>query len=219
MNVSLILLAGGSGSRMGSSIPKQFININGKMLANYSLDVFLSIEAIDEIVIVCASCYQSYFQASKKTFKFALPGLRRQDSVFNGLQCVSTSADLVCIHDAARPYISTQIVKDVLQAADQYGAAALGMPMKNTVKQISSDNFVVKTVDRSELWEIQTPQVIKHNLLKEGFNIAYNKDLTVTDDVALVELLEAPVKIVKGSYKNIKVTNPDDLSIIYNEKL
>lgn len=209
MKTAAILLAGGVGTRMKSEIPKQFLALNGKPLALYSFEVLACHPAIHEIVVVCDPKYQFLFDGAV----FALPGERRQDSVYNGLQEVSKECDLVCIHDAARPFINAEIVQNVIDEAFFHGAACAAVPMKSTVKQSYADQFVFQTLDRNCLWEIQTPQVIQKEILEEGFRQAKTQNLSVTDDVSLVELQNKKVKLVTAIYENIKVTTQDDLIV------
>lgn len=210
--ISVILLAGGSGLRMGEEIPKQYLLLNGKPIARYSFDVFLAVPEITEITVVCDPSYRNVFTTeSDKQIRFALPGTRRQDSVYNGLQSVSLEQKIICVHDAARPFIDAPLVSRVLEAGTQNGAATVGLPLKFTVKEATSDQFVKCTPDRSLLWEIQTPQVIRKDLLEAGFSYAIENNLTVTDDVSLVELINHPVKLIEGSPFNIKITVPADL--------
>lgn len=211
--VSVILLAGGIGSRMQMDTPKQFLTIAGKPLACHSFDRFLLMQEIDEIIVVCAQDYQKLFVSHSKPVAFALPGDRRQDSVYNGMLAATSSHDLICIHDAARPCIDHALILRVLQAGRQYGAATVGMPVKFTIKESNQQHFVKATPDRSRLWEIQTPQVVSRPLLEEGFRHAKKHQLSVTDDVSLVELLGKEVKLVEGSHINLKVTVPADLKI------
>ncbi|KAF2560655.1 hypothetical protein F2Q70_00018182 [Brassica cretica] len=143
--------------------------------------------------------------------KFALPGKERQDSVHSGLQEIDANAELVCIHDSARPLVDTEDVEKVLKDGWTVGAAVLGVPAKATIKEVNADSLVVKTLDRKTLWEMQTPQVIKPELLKRGFELVKREGLEVTDDVSIVEYLKHPVYVTQGSYTNIKVTTPDDL--------
>jgi len=214
-NVAVILVAGGIGSRMQSAIPKQYLHVNNRPIADYSFALFASLPEVSEIVVVCAKEYQSYFQhaGNKIMITFAEPGLRRQDSVYNGLQAIQTDASIICVHDAARPCINETLVRRVIQSAKDHGAASAAMPLKFTLKQSDESGFVQKTLDRSSLWEIQTPQVIKRALLEKGFEKANREQITVTDDVSLIELLGHPVKLIEGSYSNIKVTSPEDLVI------
>jgi 2-C-methyl-D-erythritol 4-phosphate cytidylyltransferase len=210
---SVILLAGGTGSRMQSSVPKQYLTLGSKPIARHSFDLFLNMSEVDEIVVVCSSECRDLFQteSSHKKVVFALPGKRRQDSVYHGLQ--ATSYDLICIHDAARPFIDRDLVLRVLKAGRECGAAAVGMPLKFTIKEIDPHHFVQQTPDRSQLWEVQTPQVLHRELLTRGFHYAHEHQLTVTDDVSLAELIQQPVKLVEGSSLNVKITVPSDLPI------
>lgn len=213
--ISVILLAGGTGSRMQSSIPKQFLTLGSKPIALHSFELFASMPEIDEIIVVCSPESRILFKTErKKQISFALPGERRQDSVYNGLQ--AASFDLICIHDAARPFIDQPLVLRVLEAGRQFGAAAVGLPLKFTIKEIDHCQLVLNTPDRSKLWEIQTPQVVQHDILMQGFHYAHQHQLTVTDDVSLAELVKKPVKLVEGSSMNVKITVPSDLPIAHH---
>ncbi|WRX25799.1 Cytidylyltransferase IspD/TarI - like 1 [Theobroma cacao] len=170
-SVSVILLAGGKGKRMGVKT-KDKINVD---------------------------------------LKFTLPGKERQDSVYSGLQAVDSNCELVCIHDSARPLVTSGDVEKVLKDGWLVGAAVLGVPVKATIKEANSHSYVVRTLERKTLWEMQTPQVIKPELLRKGFELVNREGLEVTDDVSIVEHLKHPVYITEGSYTNIKVTTPDDL--------
>jgi 2-C-methyl-D-erythritol 4-phosphate cytidylyltransferase len=127
------------------------------------------------------------------------------------MQLVSSTAPFVCIHDAARPFISYELVKNVMEEAWMHGAASAAVPIKFTIKEAGRDNFVTHTPERSRIWEVQTPQVIKQEWLQEGFKIAKENNITVTDDVSLVELLSYPVKLVEGTHSNLKITTPEDM--------
>ncbi|XP_038984264.1 2-C-methyl-D-erythritol 4-phosphate cytidylyltransferase, chloroplastic isoform X1 [Phoenix dactylifera] len=237
-SVSVVLLAGGKGKRMGASMPKQYLPLLGQPIALYSFYTFSQMSEVKEIVVVCDPSYKDIFEGSEslldpfKVFfliyveigfpfdaseeiqigvRFALPGKERQDSVFNGFQEIDGSSELVCIHDSARPLVMSGDIKKVLKDAWLNGAAVLGVPVKATIKEANSDSFVVKTLDRKTLWEMHTPQVIKPNLLRDGFELVNRNGLEVTDDVSIVEHLKHPVYITEGSYTNIKVTTPDDL--------
>jgi 2-C-methyl-D-erythritol 4-phosphate cytidylyltransferase len=211
--ITAILLSGGKGSRMQSQVPKQYLTIRNKPIALYSFEVFLAMPEIREIVVVCNKEYEPLFQSTEKRIIFATPGERRQDSVYNGLQAVPADADLVCIHDSARPHITPELVRRALDAGILYGAATVGVPAKNTIKECNEFAFVKNTPDRSKIWEIQTPQVLRASLLREGFKQVNKKNLTVTDDVSIAEHLKYPVKLVDGDIRNLKITTQEDLLI------
>lgn len=212
---SAILLAGGSSTRMQANTPKQFLQLGDKPLIRHSYDLFLSMPEITEIVVVCDPSYRHLFDGpvNIKPVVFALPGKRRQDSVYNGLLASSPESEYICVHDGARPFIDKELVRRVLAAGQKYQAATVGVPIKFTVKMSTNLNFVAATPDRSLVWEIQTPQVVHRDILLEGFKYAHAHDLTVTDDVSLAELIGKEVKLVEGSHHNLKVTVPADLAI------
>ncbi len=217
---SIIFLAGGSGQRMGNVIPKQYLLLRNKPIALYSFEVFASLPEVDQLIVVCEPKYQALFKeiplVHSISIHFALPGKRRQDSVYHGLQLIEGNP-LVCVHDSARPFIDSQIVRKTVEAANVCGAAAVGVKAKSTIKICDRAQRVIETPNRDSLWEVQTPQVVRYSILKEGFDYSLKHSLTVTDDVSLVELLEKQVNIIEGSYSNIKITNPIDL--IYAEQL
>lgn len=215
--ISLIFLAGGRGTRMKleGGVPKQFLPLQGKPIALHSFETFLTYPHIAEIVVVCEPGFFSLFSApAGLSLKRADPGELRQDSVFNALQFISNEAHLICVHDSARPLLCYEDLVQVIQAADQHGAAALAAPVKNTIKESDTEGFVARTLERSSVWEIYTPQVMRPSLLKQGFAIAKETAASITDDVSLVELTGHPVKLVHGSSLNIKVTVPEDLALV-----
>jgi 2-C-methyl-D-erythritol 4-phosphate cytidylyltransferase len=212
MRTSAILLAGGQGSRMNSKIAKQYLELNDKPLILYSYETFLESPEIDEIVVVCSPEYQRLFhQNTNKRVVFALPGERRQDSVYNGMMAASADASFICVHDGARPFMTLEAITKVLKAANSAGAAAIGTPVRYTIKQVDRGLNVQCTPDRSTLWEMQTPQVVAKEVLVKGFAHAKLHGITVTDDVSLAELVGNKVKLVEGSHDNIKITVPSDL--------
>jgi len=212
--VSVILLAGGQGSRMQSQTPKQFLNLQGKPVALHSFEQFSSCPHVIEIIVVCEPQFHSLFpRFTLPEVRFALPGNRRQDSVYNGFLTISSQPDLICVHDSARPFLSKDSLEQLLEEARRYGAAALAVPAKNTIKETDPNQFIQRTLDRSKLWEMHTPQVATPALLKKGFDIALEYNLDVTDDASLVELTGHPVKLVKDSYQNFKITTPEDWQV------
>jgi 2-C-methyl-D-erythritol 4-phosphate cytidylyltransferase len=208
-SVGAILLAGGIGSRMQKSEPKQFLQLGGKPVALYSFELFLRSSFIDEVIVVCEAVYESLFtERGDKSVKFARPGKERQHSVYNGLEMLS--AEFACIHDSARPFIDAQLLEQVILAGINHGAAALAVPAKNTIKEATSEKFVSKTLKRKTLWEMQTPQVISKEILQNGFARCDELQHLVTDDISLAEVQGLPAKLVMGNYSNIKLTTPED---------
>lgn len=213
--VGALLLAGGLGIRMQSALPKQYLLLEGRPMARYSFEVFMNHPEIQEVVVVCEERYQSIFswQGTQKRVSFAPPGRRRQDSVRNGLSRLTGEIDLVVTHDAARPLLEEAWVSRVLEAGREWGCATLAVPLAFTVKQSDAQGFVSRTLDRSNLWEIQTPQVLRLEDYKSGLEQAEKEGLTVSDCCALLENLHRPVKLVPGSRENLKITTPEDLSL------
>lgn len=205
-----IILAGGKGLRMGGPLPKQYLPFAGKPIACHSVDVFLAHPLIAQVIVVAAEEYHSFFTS----VDFAEPGERRQDSLFNGL--MRARHEWICVHDAARPFLTEELLTRLIQEGFETGAATLAMPVKNTLKECDAHGFVRNTPERSLMWEVQTPQMVSKAILERGFAHAHAHHITVTDDVSLAELVGHPVKLVKGSYQNIKITTPEDLLICQN---
>ena len=210
-DVAVVLLAGGVGSRMKADRPKQFLELRGKPVLQHSLELFLGLDVVSTVVLVIDEAYRDRF--SNFEVIFADPGVERQDSVRSGFEACPSDAELICIHDAARPLTTEKAIYDVIEDARTHGAAVLGVPVKPTIKESQDGAFVTKTLDRSKLWEVQTPQVIKPSLLQEGFKAFDASNFQVTDDVSIVEHIGKPVKLTLGDYTNIKLTTPDDLII------
>lgn len=204
---------------MGASIPKQYLKLRGQEIASYSLMTFAKMPEVSEVVIVCDPSWRDVFQRcfpqlpKHVVFKWALPGAERQDSVFNGLQEINANSKLVAVHDSARPMITAADSLKCFLDASEVGAAVLGVQVKPTIKEVDKQLNVVKTLQRSKLWEVQTPQVIRPDLLRKGFEKVKAESLEVTDDVSIIEAMGLPVRITPGSYTNIKVTTPDDMQI------
>jgi 2-C-methyl-D-erythritol 4-phosphate cytidylyltransferase len=140
-------------------------------------------------------------------------GETRQDSVFNGLQAVPGDADYVVVHDGVRPFVTDEVILACLEGAARWGAAVAAVPVKDTIKITDEDGFVMETPDRRKLWTVQTPQAFRKNLLWEAHQHARQAQIQATDDAALVEQLGFKVKLVMGSYRNLKITTPEDLII------
>ena len=213
--ISALLLCGGRGTRFGGPTPKQYMMLSGKKIAHYSLDVLLSSPHITEVIIVCDTSYQEHFSSYMTDNKivFALSGNTRQESVYSGLCSVSTLAQYVCVHDGARPFLTHDLLEATISQAITHGAAALAVPAKNTIKMVSSTGFVAKTLERESLVEMQTPQALCIDILKQGMKLAKERNILASDDVSLAELIDTPVKIVTSTYSNIKITTKEDMAL------
>jgi len=214
-STAAILLAGGLGTRIGGEIPKQFLPVGDRLMLQHSIEALCTSDSVSELVIVCAEQWRSTIDLTMLNLpvSFAEPGTRRQDSVYHGLQKVTSHPQLICIHDGARPFIDRELVDRVIGVAEECGAAAAAIPARATIKIANEEAQVVRTLDRSTLWEIQTPQVVRTDLLRLAFVHAFESNTTVTDDVALVEALGQPVQLVCGRDDNIKITTHHDLLV------
>lgn len=225
-DVGIVLLAGGTGSRMKASMPKQFLPLAGKPILLHSIDLFLEQIPFQHVVLVIDPLYQPEYQSMIDKYRgrlsFANPGKERQGSVENGLNQliqVSSSADsqkcvLVAIHDSARPLVTIPEVMHVIEDARTTGAAVLGVPCKATIKESADGGqFVLRTIPRDRLYEVHTPQVIRIDLLQQGFEQVAKNNWQVTDDVSIVEQMLQPVKLTRGEYTNLKITTPEDMEV------
>lgn len=216
-DIAVILLAGGSGKRMKADRPKQLLELAGKTVLEHSINLFGHMPEVSDLILVLDHKYRPMFEQFANTVPcrvcFADPGLERQHSVFNGLSLVPDGTPLACVHDAARPLVTPANIREVLHDAAKHGAAVLGVPSKATIKESEDGQFVLRTIPRSRLWEIQTPQVVRPDLLRKGFEKVLSEGLAVTDDVSIIEHLGQPVKITMGEYTNIKLTTPEDMDI------
>ena len=220
MKTTAIVLAAGKGKRMLSEVPKQYMEICGKPILYYSLKAFED-SCIDEIILITASDEINYCQEEivkkfgfKKVVHVIAGGRERYDSVYSGL-IACEDADYVFIHDGARPFITKEEIKTLLLEVQRYDACVAGMPVKDTIKIVDNNNNVVETPKRENVWMIQTPQVFKYSLIKDAYD-ALNKDSIkeVTDDAMVLEKYSnRHVKVVKLSYRNIKITTPEDILI------
>lgn len=215
MKCEAILLAGGKGLRLGGAIPKQYLLLGEETIAMRSFRALENSPLVSAIIVVAEAQYHGLFSSTLKPVAYALPGVRRQDSMSNGLHNVSDSCTHALVHDAARPFVTNEYIEDVIREGFRVGAATLAVLMKATIKQADASGLVEKTLDRSRLYEIQTPQVVRVDWLKAGLQLAEKQSLTVTDDVGLAELLQHPVQLVPGSSDNFKITTPVDLRLAY----
>ena len=204
---SAVIVAGGSGSRMGR--PKQMLPLGGKPVLVRTVEAFLQTPEVKEIVVVTPSENRAELQKRFPGIVFAAPGKTRLLSVKNGFLKTSAASQLVAVHDGARPLVEPAHISACLQAARQYGAAVLAVPVKDTVK-VCEGGFVQNTLDRAVLWAAQTPQCYRRPVLAEALE-KFGQEEGATDESQLVEKLGIKVRVVPSSYKNNKITTPEDL--------
>lgn len=230
MNIAVIPAAG-YGKRMNSDKKKQYIEVDGKPILAYTLEVFQNCESINGIILVVPEdeiVYCKEFIVDKykisKVISIVCGGKERQNSVFNGLDKIKNMMDCreidacqyVLIHDAARPFVTYEIIENCLNDAYIYGASCAAVKVKDTIKQCD-EGFINKTLNRESLFSIQTPQTFRFDIIYNAHLNAMNRNILGTDDCYLVEYTGQKIKIVESSYSNIKITTPEDL-IFFNYK-
>jgi 2-C-methyl-D-erythritol 4-phosphate cytidylyltransferase len=205
---------------MAHSVKKPYLKLAQKPILAHTIQRFEQNTAVDAIfVIVDETDFNECRETVLEPFPFTkvqelvAGGETRQMSVYNGIRALSADVDFVVVHDGVRPFVTDETIFACLTAADEYGAAAAAVPVKDTIKVADANDFVVETPAREQLWAVQTPQVFRKSLLKEAHRTAQKHQLTGTDDAALVEQLGFPVKLVKSSYTNLKITTPVDLQV------
>ncbi len=219
-----IVLAAGQGKRMGASVQKQYIELEGKPLIYYALNTFQKSEIIDTILLVVGKGQVSYAKDEiVRKYEFSKVnavvegGEERYDSVWQGLKAIDKERGIsyIFIHDGARPFVNEEILRRGYDCAERFRACVAGMPSKDTVKLADKNDFAVSTPERKYVWTIQTPQIFEKDLIVDAYSKLMGEEHSdVTDDAMAVErTMGVPVKMFRGSYENIKITTPEDLSI------
>lgn len=215
--VAAIVAAAGKGERLKSKVRKPFVVLGREPILIWTLRTFESCAQIGEVILVVnqvdlAKARSAINKAGiKKVKKIVAGGKRRLDSVRNGLAEVGEDVDYVIVHDGCRPFIDRKIISSALEEAAVFGAAIPCVAVKPTIKEVEKGNFVAATLDRQSLVEVQTPQAFKREILIRAYEKALAEGIDATDDSALVERLGIKVKVVEGSYRNIKITTAEDL--------
>ena len=218
MSVCAVVPAGGTGTRMGGTVPKQFLELNGKPILYYTLKTLQDCGIISELILVVPekeydNACTDWLGKPEIVTKVVVGGKKRQDSVYNGFCELSQQTEIVLVHDGVRPFLSHQMIQESVDAAREYGAAITAIPVNDTIKRVDDSGLVSQTVDREGLWRVQTPQVFRYELLQEAFKKANSEKFYGTDEGTLIEHLGKPVKVVEGSEQNIKITRPEDLRL------
>jgi len=207
-----VIVAAGRGTRMGED--KVWLPLGDLPVVGYCVRAFAAARSVDQIVLVVSP--QNLQRGRELLSSLEVPGVacrggeRRQDSVRQGLNALG-DVDLIAIHDGARPLVSTKLIEECYAVAERDGAAVAAVPLRDTVKRISGDGWVLETVDRAGLWAVQTPQVFDARLIRRAYASLQQE---VTDDAAAVELLGHPVRVVHGDPRNMKLTTREDLELV-----
>ncbi len=215
-----VIPAAGRGHRMGTTTPKQFLELQHVPLLAHTLRAFESADSIAAVIVVAPAADLPFCQRDivdrhgfKKVRKLVPGGAERQDSVRHGVEHVEEAYDVIVVHDAVRPFVTPAMIDEAVSSARRHRAAIVAIPMRDTVKRVGAQGLIEQTVDRQALWLAQTPQAFERALLQEAHRKAHLEGVRGTDDAQLVERLGIPVAIVEGSSENIKVTRPEDLAM------
>ena len=217
--ISALIVAAGQGVRMGSSQRKQYLQLYGSPVLVHTLRAFDRCPDIRSILVVVPPTEMDYCNneilpaaAPKSPVKLIAGGRRRQDSVFNGLQCLGDGPGLVLIHDGVRPLVPMKLIHNCIQGALQWGACIPGVQAVDTLKQTDAQGNILGTLPRESIWMAQTPQAFSLPIIRRAHLEARRQGLEATDDASLVEALGVPVHVISGSRENIKITTPEDMA-------
>ena len=215
-----ILVAAGKGTRMGANVDKLWLEVAGRPVIAHTWQRFNDAECIGEIILVVRDGMQSHFTGLaaqfhfQKTFRLVVGGDERQDSVCNGLAALPPEIKIVAIQDAARPCTSEALIAATIDAARETGAAVAAQAVTDTIKETSDGKIILRTVDRSKLWSVQTPQTFRVEVIRRALAEVRRRGLVLTDDTAACELIGQPVRLVSSTTPNPKVTVPGGLPFI-----
>ena len=220
MRTVAIIPAGGSGKRLSADIAKQYLSLKSLPVLVHTLNVFQTSGMIDAIILVAPRDDLAFVREQivekyglTKVSVIVAGGKERQDSVHHGLEAVTKPCDVVIIHDGVRPFVTQEMIVQIVKAASDGGAASIGVPVKDTIKEITGENIVAATLPRRNLWQTQTPQAFQYELLCRAYAVAEKDHYYGTDDASLVERMGGRVHMIAGSYENIKITTPEDLIV------
>lgn len=222
-SATILIVAGGKGTRMGRPLPKQYLPLAGRPVLEHTLTAFDRMDWVSRIVLVVPADDGDYCRnhilsnlTLSKSLTLTTGGKSRQNSVQNGLREIDDPGGHVAIHDAVRPFVPLDATRRCFEAAKESDAAILAMPCVDTLKQTTEAKTITQTLSRQNIWLAQTPQIFKVDLIQKAHQAAFDGNVTATDDAQLVEQLGGPVTVVPGSHYNIKITTPEDLEFAEN---
>ena len=218
--LAVIIPAAGSGSRMGSAKPKPFIELGDHPILWHTINAFAKLDSVTQIIIPTSRDWQEEVKEicrtipnQDKQYSVVIGGSERQFSIQNGLDQITDEVELVAVHDAVRPFIKTELILEACKQASKYGGAIVGVPAKDTIKKVDDHLSISETPDRKKLWQAQTPQIFRRELIVNAYKSALEDEFVGTDDSSLIERIGGNVKIVEGDRENLKITYPVDLQI------
>jgi 2-C-methyl-D-erythritol 4-phosphate cytidylyltransferase len=216
--VTALIPAAGMGKRMGKTVAKQFLPLGDKPMLAHTLLAFQRTPEIDEIIPILSeedmeSCLREVIERYHitKVKTLVVGGKERQDSVFHGLQKIGKETAVVLVHDGVRPFVTPEMIGEAAGLAKKGECIAVGVPIKDTIKEVDDNKIVRRTLERARLWAIQTPQAFPVRVLKHAYEESQKHKIFGTDDSTLVERAGGTVRVIMGSYENIKITTPEDL--------
>lgn len=216
--VTALVLAAGRSSRMGTGPNKQFLELLGRPLLHYSLTAFQQCRAVDAIIIVRRPDYAAQAEQIGRAFAkvtgYTDGGAERQDSVWNGLALCPAGTEIVAVHDGARPLVTPALIEATIASAKKTGTGIAATKVVDTIKEATPERKVERTVDRTKLWAVQTPQTVRFELLRRAYEAVRTAGIVVTDEAAAIERLGEPVHLVETPFLNLKVTTPDNLPVV-----
>jgi len=215
--VTGIILAAGRSSRMGGGTNKQFLELLGQPILRYSLAAFQQCAVVDAIVVVRRPEYAAQAEQIARGFSkvvaFTDGGIERQNSVWNGLEKCPAKTEIVAVHDGARPLVTPALIEATVESARVHGTGIAATKVVDTIKEADENRVILRTVDRTKLWAVQTPQTARFDLLRRAYSKILEQGIIVTDEAAAVERLGEPVRLVDTPFLNLKITTPSDLAM------
>ena len=218
MKVTAIIPSAGRGRRMGHSIPKHYICLEGRPILAYTLEVFEKCTDVNYVLVVVKSGEEEYCLNEiiekymlKKVLRIVIGGERRQDSVYHGIKELDQDTDIVVVHDGVRPFVPVGLISESIKMAMYSDGVVAALPVKDTLKEVTGDGIIKSTPHRESMWYAQTPQTFKKRVIDDAFVRAYSDNFHGTDESSLVERIGGKVRIIEGSPENIKITTKEDL--------